>query len=96
MLKDLGNIVETKTADRIKALLDKYGNENDPSCNTNTPIHSIIYQDDDNVDDPGSPLFIDLLENAGRVEEDFNRSENSRATGLIGNVSEVFWMRRLQ
>lgn len=31
-----------------------------------------------------------------RVEDDFNRTESSRATGYMGKSSEVTWMRRVQ
>ncbi|OQE28612.1 hypothetical protein PENSTE_c003G05810 [Penicillium steckii] len=97
MLKDLGSYVETRTADRIKTLLDKYGNENESSSNASAPSHSVTPQDDiGDADDLSSPSSIGSLEAIDRVEEDLNRTEHSRATGFMGKNSEITWMQRLQ
>lgn len=47
-------------------------------------------------DEPSSPSSIGSLEAIDRVEEDHNRSENTRATGYMGKNSELTWMQRLQ
>ncbi|KAJ5722541.1 hypothetical protein N7488_000576 [Penicillium malachiteum] len=96
LLKDLGNIVESRTADRIKSLLDKHGLDVEYSSNSN-PSHSVTPQDDAaEPDEPSSPSSIGSLEAIDRVEEDLNRNEHSRATGYMGKNSEVTWMQRLQ
>ena len=43
-----------------------------------------------------SSSSIGSLEAVDRVEEDFNRAENSRATGFMGKSSEVTWMQCLR
>lgn len=96
LLKDLGTIVESRTADRIKSLLDKYGLDVDYSSNSNLS-HSVTPQDElPDADDVSSPSSIGSLEAIDRVEEDLNRNENSRATGYMGKNSEITWMQRLQ
>ncbi|KAJ5287527.1 hypothetical protein N7478_003213 [Penicillium angulare] len=96
LLKDLGSIVETRTADRIKSLLDKHGLDVEYSSNSN-PSHSVTPQDDIvEPDELSSPSSIGSLEAIDRVQEDLNRNENSRATGYMGKNSEVTWMQRLQ
>ncbi|KAJ5155438.1 hypothetical protein N7492_008241 [Penicillium capsulatum] len=99
MLKDLGAYVEYRTADRIKVLLDKYGLDVDYSSN-NSQSHSATPQDDNpenqEADEPSTPSSIGSLEAIDRVEEDLNRTENSRATGYMGKNSEITWMQRLQ
>ncbi|CAI7658084.1 unnamed protein product [Penicillium pancosmium] len=99
LLKDLGSLVESKTADRIKSLLDKYGNNNEveSSSNASAPSHSVTPQDENgDADDLSSPSSIGSLEAIDRVEEDLNRTEHSRATGFMSKSSEVTWMQRLQ
>ncbi|KAJ5648282.1 hypothetical protein N7490_004654 [Penicillium lividum] len=97
MLKDLGNIVENRAAERIKSLLDKHGLDAAESSPGSAPSHSVTPQDDlPEADDPSSPSSIGSLEAIDRVEEDLNRSEHSRATGYMGKNSEVTWMQRLQ
>ncbi|KAJ5211775.1 uncharacterized protein N7498_003421 [Penicillium cinerascens] len=98
MLKDLGSFVESRTADRIRSLLEKHGLDQDYSSNNS---HSVTPQDeiqDDapDGDDISSPSSIGSLEAIDRVEEDLNRTEKSRATGFMGKNSEVTWMQRLQ
>ncbi|KAJ5141391.1 hypothetical protein N7526_002386 [Penicillium atrosanguineum] len=99
MLKDLGALVESRTADRIKGLLDKHGLDLDYSS---TNSHSVTPQDQDELhdeqqdDEISSPSSIGSLEAVDRVEEDLNRTQNSRATGFMGKNSEVTWMQRLQ
>ncbi|KAJ6115756.1 hypothetical protein N7523_006173 [Penicillium sp. IBT 18751x] len=120
MLKDLGTFVESRTADRIKSLLDKvgfspsvdhraffmanifglqHGLDVDYSSNNS---HSVTPQDQDEMQDEpqddeiSTPSSIGSLEAVDRVEEDLNRTENSRATGFMGKNSEITWMQRLQ
>lgn len=71
--------------------------EIDYSSNSNQS-HSVTPQDDDvpDADEPSSPSSIGSLEAIDRVEEDLNRTENSRATGFMGKNSEITWMQRLQ
>ncbi|KAJ5946421.1 transcriptional regulator family: Fungal Specific TF [Penicillium verhagenii] len=88
MLKDLGNIVDTRTAERITDLLSKHGLDAPPS-------HSVTMHDE-LPNEPSSPSSIGSLEEIDRVKEDLNRNENSRATGFMGKSSEVTWMQRLQ
>lgn len=96
LLKELGGMVSTSAADRIKSLLDKYGLDVDYSSTSN-PSHSVTPQDElPDADDVSSPSSIGSLEAIDRVEEDLNRNENARATGYMGKNSEVTWMQRLQ
>ncbi|OOQ91784.1 putative C6 transcription factor [Penicillium brasilianum] len=100
LLKELGHLVESRTADRIRSLLDKHGTEVDYSSNSNSnQSHSVTPQDyppEDDIDEMSSPSSIGSLEAIDRVEEDLNRNEKSRATGFMGKNSEVTWMQRLQ
>ncbi|KAJ5167877.1 uncharacterized protein N7482_003471 [Penicillium canariense] len=104
LLKDLGHLVETRAADRIKSLLDKHGTDVEYSSNSNQS-HSVTPNDDvaeaeaeaeAEENDFSSPSSIGSLEAIDRAEEDLNRNENSRATGFMGKISEVTWMQRLQ
>lgn len=61
--------------------------------------HSITPQDDAldrHPDDASSPSSIGSLEAIERVEEDLNRTEDTRTTGYMGKNSEVTWMQRLR
>lgn len=58
--------------------------------------HSATPQDEMPDEPPSSPSSIGSLDAIDRVEEDLNRTENSRATGYMGKNSEVTWMQRLQ
>ena len=51
---------------------------------------------DQNSDDESAPSSIGSLEAIERVEEDLNRTEDTRATGYMGKNSEVTWMQRLR
>lgn len=77
----------------------QHGQEVDYSS-SNSQSHSATPQDDapeaQEPDEPSSPSSIGSLEAIDRVEEDLNRTENSRATGFMGKNSEVTWMQRLQ
>ncbi|KAJ6011207.1 hypothetical protein N7451_002619 [Penicillium sp. IBT 35674x] len=96
LLKDLGTLVESRVADRIKSLLDKHGLDVDYSPSS-AQSHSVTPQDEvAEADDISSPSSIGSLEAIDRVEEDLNRNENTRATGYMGKNSEVTWMQRLQ
>ncbi|CAG8067248.1 unnamed protein product [Penicillium salamii] len=94
LLKELGNTVESRAAERIKSLLDKHGLDTEESS---TQSNSVTPQDDNpEHDEPSSPSSIGSLEAIDRVEEDLNRSEHTRATGYMGKNSEITWMQRLQ
>ncbi|KAJ5601458.1 hypothetical protein N7510_010992 [Penicillium lagena] len=97
LLKDLGGVVETKAAERIRSLLDKHGLEPDYSSNS-AQSHSATPQDamDAAAEEPSSPSSIGSLEAIDRVEEDLNRDEHTRATGYLGKNSEITWMQRVQ
>lgn len=72
------------------------GNET-PSMESQS--HSITPQDDAidrHPDDASSPSSIGSLEAIERVEEDLNRTEDTRTTGYMGKNSEVTWMQRLR
>ncbi|KAJ5493263.1 hypothetical protein N7539_002009 [Penicillium diatomitis] len=100
LLKELGHVVEGRTAERIKSLLDKHGTELENSSNSNSnQSHSVTPNDEvveEDMEEVTSPSSIGSLEAIDRVEEDLNRNENSRATGFMGKNSEVTWMQRLQ
>ncbi|KAJ5104025.1 hypothetical protein N7532_004554 [Penicillium argentinense] len=101
LLRDLGGLVESRTADRIRNLLDKHGIENEYSSNNSAPSYSVTPQDDEggdggDADELSSSSSIGSLEAIDRVEEDLNRTEDSRATGFMGKNSEITWMQRLQ
>ncbi|KAJ5577079.1 hypothetical protein N7535_004005 [Penicillium sp. DV-2018c] len=97
MLKELSGMVENRAAERIKSLLDKHGPEVDYSSHS-TQSQSATPQDDiPEIDEPpSSPSSIGSLDAIDRVEEDLNRSEDTRATGYMGKNSEITWMQRLQ
>lgn len=87
ILKDLVDAVEPNTADRIKALLGKYGARIDHSP-TGIQIG----------DHPNNLALLSSMcspEAADCVDEDLNRTRLSRATGFIGKSSEISWMRQL-
>lgn len=48
------------------------------------------------ISDTSSPSSIGSLEAIDRVEEDFNQTDQARATGFMGKNSEITWMRQLQ
>lgn len=47
-------------------------------------------------DEPSPLSSIGSLEAIDRLEEDPNRSEGTRATGVVGKSSEISWMQRVQ
>jgi hypothetical protein len=49
-----------------------------------------------NADGSDSESSVGSLEDVDLVDEDVNRSENSRAAGFIGKNSEIAWMQRLE
>lgn len=65
----------------------------EPQSNTITPQDDFL---DQHPDDASSPSSIGSLEAIERVEEDLNRTEDTRATGYMGKNSEVTWMQRLR
>ncbi|CAG7991253.1 unnamed protein product [Penicillium olsonii] len=97
MLKELGNTVESRAAERIKSLLDKHGLDTEESSNqSNSATPQDENPENPDHDEPSSPSSIGSLEAIDRVEEDLNRSEHTRATGYMGKNSEITWMQRLQ
>lgn len=53
-------------------------------------------QNETEADEPSPLSSIGSLEAIDRVDEDPNRSENTRATGVMGKSSEISWMQRVQ
>ncbi|KAJ5169080.1 uncharacterized protein N7482_004674 [Penicillium canariense] len=53
-------------------------------------------QNEMDADERSPNSSIGSLEAIGRVEEDLNRTEHTRATGFMGKSSEISWMQRLQ
>ncbi|KAJ5644225.1 transcriptional regulator family: Fungal Specific TF [Penicillium longicatenatum] len=93
MLKDLGNLVDTRTTERITNLLSKVRYD---SVAEDAPSSHSVTLHDELPNEPSSPSSIGSLEEIDRVEEDLNRNKISRATGFMGKSSEVTWMQRLQ
>ncbi|OQD79037.1 hypothetical protein PENANT_c065G10301 [Penicillium antarcticum] len=80
-------------AKRIRDLLQKYDPDSGYASNA-TPLD--LFQDQGKPDRSSSPSSIGSLEAVDRVEDDINRTENSRATGFLGKSSEITWLKRLK
>ncbi|KAI9044445.1 Zn(II)2Cys6 transcription factor [Aspergillus affinis] len=95
LLKEIGNIVDGRTAERIRNTLDKWSARDDSTSSSQS--NSLTPQDEDQeLDDVSSVSSIGSLEAIDRVEEDLNRTPSSRATGYMGKNSEITWMQRLR
>ncbi|EAW09592.1 Zn(II)2Cys6 transcription factor [Aspergillus clavatus NRRL 1] len=98
LLREIGNVVDSRVSERIKSVLDKYAVENSTESSSNDPQSSVTPRDEemDQDEPPSSPSSIGSLDAIDRVEEDLNLTESSRATGYMGKNSELTWMQRLQ
>ncbi|KAF9889127.1 hypothetical protein FE257_007616 [Aspergillus nanangensis] len=92
LLKDIGNVVDGRTAERIRSTLEKFSASGDSSSQPS----SVTPQDEDIPDDLSAPSSIGSLDAIDRVDEDVNRNASSRATGYMGKNSEVTWLQRLR
>ncbi|KAL5002300.1 fungal-specific transcription factor domain-containing protein [Aspergillus recurvatus] len=98
LLRDIGQIVDGRTAERIRYTLDKYSESkaeryNDrPSANSG-PASGVDEELDPEME--SLPSSIGSLDAIDRVDEDLNRSLNARATGYMGKNSEITWLQRL-
>ncbi|KKY21344.1 putative c6 transcription factor [Phaeomoniella chlamydospora] len=97
LLLELSAKVNEKDADRIRKALEKETSKDmddiksDAPTATGTELESEFSGGESEVSGGvGSTGAVD------RVEEDFNRNEESRATGFMGKNSEVTWMQRLR
>ncbi|CAG8375358.1 unnamed protein product [Penicillium salamii] len=92
-LHDLRSAAESTTAHWVNVLLEKYDLKGDVNDNSSLPPTSQNGLDGNQA----SPLSsIGSLDAIDRVDEDHNRTENSRATGYMGKSSEITWIQRLQ
>ncbi|GAB1203289.1 hypothetical protein APSETT445_001918 [Aspergillus pseudonomiae] len=97
LLRDIGNIVDGRTAEQIRITLDKYSGSGGERASTGSQSSSATPQDKDNyLEEMSSSSSIGSLDAIDRVDEDVNRTPNSRATGYMGKNSEVTWMQRLR
>ncbi|KAJ5740484.1 hypothetical protein N7493_000356, partial [Penicillium malachiteum] len=93
-LEDLRLSAESRTAEWVKSLMDKYGLKGDHREHNQFLMPTP--QNETEPDEPSPLSSIGSLEAIDRVEEDPNRSENTRATGVMGKSSEISWMQRVQ
>ncbi|KAL2827017.1 fungal-specific transcription factor domain-containing protein [Aspergillus cavernicola] len=97
LLRDIGYIVDGRTSERIRSTLDKYAEPGGGPYSDQPSTNSASALDEDPEPETESlPSSIGSLEAIDRVEEDLNRSPNTRATGYMGKNSEVTWLQRLR
>ncbi|KAH2753705.1 hypothetical protein KXW10_003862 [Aspergillus fumigatus] len=79
-------------------VLDHYAVQNRTESSSDDPQSAATPQDDDIEPDrpPSFPSSLGSLDAIDVVEEDFNRTEGSRATGYRGKASELIWLQRLR
>lgn len=97
VLKDLSTRVGEEDANLIKALLEKDvvpGSEDSPGFLDTTlepdGVSQFSGEESEASAGVGSTGAVD------RIEEDFNRCEESRTTGFMGKNSEVTWLQKLR
>ncbi|KAL2854372.1 fungal-specific transcription factor domain-containing protein [Aspergillus pseudoustus] len=99
LLRELSYLVDGRTSERIKNILDKYSDSGDgmfsDQQSTNSAAASAADEEPENEVE-SLPSSIGSLDAIDRVDEDLNRSPNSRATGYMGKNSEVTWLQRLR
>ncbi|KAJ5327655.1 hypothetical protein N7452_008045 [Penicillium brevicompactum] len=94
-LNELRSSAESSTSHWIKVLLEKYDLKGDLDYDNITSRPSTSQNGIDA--NQASPMSsIGSLDAIDRVDEDHNRTENSRATGYMGKSSEITWIQRLQ
>lgn len=97
LLRDIGNVVDGRTAEQIRITLEKYSSPGGERASTGSQSSSATPQDKDScIDEVSSSSSIGSLDAIDRVDEDLNRTARSRATGYMGKNSEVTWMQRLR
>lgn len=111
LLKDLGNRVGEEDKEAIRKMLDDVSKDLQPQGETDlfqdfhVPSDSIAYTDQPTFGDPEAGSSNGESEvSAGvgstgaldRVDEDFNRNANARASGFMGKNSEITWMQRVK
>ncbi|KAL2796911.1 fungal-specific transcription factor domain-containing protein [Aspergillus keveii] len=99
LLRELSYLVDGRTSERIKNILDKYSDSGDgmfsDQQSANSAAASAADEEPENELE-SLPSSIGSLDAIDRVDEDLNRSPNSRATGYMGKNSEVTWLQRLR
>ncbi|KAJ5278931.1 hypothetical protein N7478_004303 [Penicillium angulare] len=93
-LEDLRLSAESRTAEWVKSLMDKYGLKGDHK--EHNQFLAATPQNEMEADEPSPLSSIGSLEAIDRVDEDPNRSEPTRTTGVVGKSSEITWMQRVQ
>ncbi|KAL4754103.1 hypothetical protein BDW72DRAFT_158463 [Aspergillus terricola var. indicus] len=98
LLREISQIADGRTAERIRYTLDKYSESgaerhNDRQSANSGPASGIDEELDPEVE--SLPSSIGSLDAIDRVDEDLNRSLNAQATGYMGKNSEVNWLQRL-
>ncbi|KAJ5934353.1 hypothetical protein N7466_003900 [Penicillium verhagenii] len=93
-LDDLRASADSRTADWVISLMEKYGLKGDHREDNRFLMPTP--QNEMEPDEPSPLSSIGSLEAIDRVDEDPNRSEDTRATGVMGKSSEISWMQRVQ
>ncbi|KAJ5897474.1 hypothetical protein N7504_007762 [Penicillium tannophilum] len=93
-LEDLRTNAEARTAEWVILLMEKYGLKGDHRERNQFLMPTP--QNEMEPDEPSPLSSIGSLEAIDRLEEDPNRSEGTRATGVVGKSSEISWMQRVQ
>ncbi|KAJ6005482.1 hypothetical protein N7451_003426 [Penicillium sp. IBT 35674x] len=93
-LEDLRTNAESRTADWVLLLMEKYGLKGDHRERNQFLMPTP--QNEMEPDEPSPLSSIGSLEAIDRLEDDPNRSEDTRATGVMGKSSEISWMQRVQ
>ncbi|KAL4873410.1 hypothetical protein BDV12DRAFT_159948 [Aspergillus spectabilis] len=97
LLREISYLVDGRTSERIRYTLDKYSEPGNEPLSDQQSTHSAAAIDEEpDADAESLPSSIGSLDAIDRVDEDLNRSPNSRATGYMGKNSEVTWLQRLR
>ncbi|KAL2810683.1 fungal-specific transcription factor domain-containing protein [Aspergillus granulosus] len=99
LLREISCFVDGRTSERIKNVLDKYSEPVDGTLSDQQSANSAVASaadEEPEIDAESLPSSIGSLDAIDRVDEDLNRSPNSRATGYMGKNSEVTWLQRLR
>ncbi|KAE8150542.1 fungal-specific transcription factor domain-containing protein [Aspergillus avenaceus] len=96
LLRDLGNVVDGRAAEQIRATLERFSTSGEGGSTASQSSSATPQDKDSLMDEVSSSSSIGSLDAIDRVEEDVNRNASSRATGHMGKNSEVTWMQRLR
>ncbi|KAL5338675.1 fungal-specific transcription factor domain-containing protein [Aspergillus crustosus] len=96
LLRELSYLVDGRTSERIRYILDKYSEPGNEPLSDQQSTNSAAIDEEPEADAESLPSSIGSLDAIDRVDEDLNRSPNSRATGYMGKNSEVTWLQRLR